>query len=206
MACQTLETAFVPCEACSRVQITLQGVSGMVTDVCQSQNLSSAMARYRSKMSTEEALSAADISKWGGELSKDLETIKQHLQDLLNQIGPLEENLEAAENKCAKLELENEKKDKDLKKEQNLKESEARKHASKVKDIERDHAQAILVVQRNFEDSQKGKKKLEEELVALKRELHKQFEALKGVGMYMLYGSVFKVILAELVPDLRCNR
>ena len=186
IACQTLETAFVPCEACSRVQLTLQDVSTVVTEVCKSRGLPSAMAKYRARISTETAMSAADIARWGGELGKDLESIRNHLQDLLDQIQPLEQQLAAANANCTKLEAENERIEKEVKKERNVKEIQSKQHAAKLKEVERDHAQAILVVQRNWEETQKGKKSIEDELMGLKRELHKQYEALKELGELVL--------------------
>ena len=131
-------------------------------------------------------MSAADISRWGGELGKDLESVRNHLQDLLDQIQPLKEQLSAANENCAKLDAENQRMEKEVKKERNVKEIQSKQHATKLKEVERDHAQAILVVQRNWEEAQKGKKSMEDELMGLKRELHKQYEALKELGELIL--------------------
>ena len=185
IACQTLETAFVPCEACSRVQLTLLDVSALVTHVCQSQNLPSAIAKFRGKCSTEEAMSAGDISRWGGELAKDLNSIKSCLLDLLDQISPLQDDLASSKTNVSKLETEIEQKEKVLKKEQGLKESQLRQHAAKLKEVEREHAQSVMVVQRNYEEVYKSKKVSEGEIAALKRELQRQCEAVKDIGKFL---------------------
>ena len=87
VASQTLETSFVPCEACACVQLSLKSVTDMIVEVCESQGLPSAMARHRSQ-EVVATMTASDVSRWTKEQGKDLDRIRKHLQDLLAQIDP----------------------------------------------------------------------------------------------------------------------
>jgi hypothetical protein len=45
--CQTIETAFVPCEACDVVQKKMRESGDMIVDICQRQLLPSSLRNYR---------------------------------------------------------------------------------------------------------------------------------------------------------------
>ncbi|XP_030847511.1 coiled-coil domain-containing protein 157 isoform X2 [Strongylocentrotus purpuratus] len=175
---QTLETAFVPCEACERVQLCLRDVGETITDVCQSQKLPSSIARHRKQLPGD-VLSAMDVSRWTMEQNKDLDRIKDHLSNLMAQIHPLEAELAASQEACERLTENVSRKDKDLKSANVSHGTEVKQFEAKVKEIERQHAESIMVVKRSYEEARGGKKKTEEELTKLKRELQRQYEALK---------------------------
>ncbi|XP_054749412.2 coiled-coil domain-containing protein 157-like [Lytechinus pictus] len=175
---QTLETAFVPCESCERVQLCLKDVGETITEVCHSQKLLSSIARHRKQLPGD-VMSAMDVSRWATEQNKDLERIKDHLSDLMAQIEPLETKLAASQEACERLTENVSQKDKDLRSAKVSHGTEIKQYEAKVKEIERQHAESIMVVKRSYEEARNGKKKTEEELTKLKRELQRQFEALK---------------------------
>ena len=89
---QTYDTAFVPCEACSRTQENLIAVGQTVMKVCESQGLPSSLAKQK-RLLKQSLLAAADVSRWAAEQSRDLTRINEHLDNLYAQINPLQEKL-----------------------------------------------------------------------------------------------------------------
>ncbi|NWU93732.1 CC157 protein, partial [Upupa epops] len=87
------------CDACTTAQASLSEVGKAITSICQKQNIPSALAKFQEELKTEgrEGLSAADLSNWASEQSKDLSRIKKHLQMLLKQITTLKEELKQSE-------------------------------------------------------------------------------------------------------------
>lgn len=186
VASQTLETAFVPCEACAGVQLCLKSVSDMIVEVCESQGLLSAMARHRSQ-EVISTMTASDVARWSKEQGKDLDRIRQHLQDLLAQIDPLKSNLSASETECSQLKQGISEKSQELKKEKAQREAQLKQHQARLKEVERQHAESVLVVHRSLEEMTKGKRHADEEISALKRELQKQCETLQALGKIWKY-------------------
>ncbi|XP_022085634.1 coiled-coil domain-containing protein 157-like isoform X2 [Acanthaster planci] len=173
---QTLETAFVPCEACACVQLSLKQVADLITEVCSSQGLQSSIAKHRTQ-GIDVTMTAADVTRWTTQQGKDLNQIKQCLQDLLDQIDPLKSDLSASEAECSELKKGISEKSLELKKEKEAREAQRKQHQTKLKEVERQHAESIVIVHQRLEEIKKGKKQDEEELSALKRELQKQCEA-----------------------------
>jgi hypothetical protein len=50
-ATQTVETSFVPCASCDAVQCNLRAVGDAMSQMCQSLDLTSSLAKYRSRVS-----------------------------------------------------------------------------------------------------------------------------------------------------------
>lgn len=103
VAVQTYDTAFVPCEACSRTQENLIEVGQMVIKVCESQGLPSSLAKQK-RLLKQSLLAAADVSRWAAEQNRDLSRINNHLDNLYGQIQPLQEKLSKAREKKKELE------------------------------------------------------------------------------------------------------
>ncbi|ELK18663.1 Coiled-coil domain-containing protein 157 [Pteropus alecto] len=90
---QTVETALVPCDACTSVQGSLQEVGKVVISLCQSQNLPSSLGQFQQLVQDSmglRPLPAATVGHWAAEQSKDLMRLSKH-------IGPLRTQLEEAE-------------------------------------------------------------------------------------------------------------
>lgn len=74
---QTLETAFVPCESCHRVQNSFKSVADSMTSLCKTQGLPSSVAKYRKQLKGIEWYSANDLNRWSVEQNKDLDRINK---------------------------------------------------------------------------------------------------------------------------------
>ncbi|XP_069413364.1 coiled-coil domain-containing protein 157 isoform X2 [Ovis canadensis] len=90
---QTVETALVPCDACTSVQGSLREVGKVVINLCQSQNLPSSLGRFQQLVQDSmghRPLPAATVGLWVAEQSKDLARLGKLM-------GPLRAQLEEAE-------------------------------------------------------------------------------------------------------------
>ncbi|KAK2493200.1 hypothetical protein MC885_015732 [Smutsia gigantea] len=97
---QTVETALVPCDACTSVQGSLREVGKMVIHLCQSQNLPSSLGQFQHLVQDRmglRPLPAATVGHWAAEQSKDLTRLSKHVGALSQLIGPLRAQLEEAE-------------------------------------------------------------------------------------------------------------
>ncbi|XP_055003257.1 coiled-coil domain-containing protein 157 isoform X2 [Sorex araneus] len=98
--CQTVETALVPCDACARVQGSLQEVGKVLIGLCQSQNLPSALSQFQPLVQDSmglRPLPASTMAQWATEQSKDLTHLSKHVGALTQLVGPLRAQLEEAE-------------------------------------------------------------------------------------------------------------
>ncbi|XP_075852812.1 coiled-coil domain-containing protein 157 isoform X2 [Microcebus murinus] len=92
--CQTIETALVPCDACTSVQGSLQEVGKVVISLCQSQNLPSSLGQFQQLVQDSmglRPLPAATVGHWAAEQSKDLARLKTG--DLKTKVATLERKL-----------------------------------------------------------------------------------------------------------------
>ncbi|XP_045880240.1 coiled-coil domain-containing protein 157 [Meles meles] len=97
---QTVETALVPCDACTSVQGSLREVGKAVISLCQSQNLPSSLGQFQQLVQDSmglKPLPAATMGHWAAEQSKDLTRLTKHMGALTQLVGPLRAQLEEAE-------------------------------------------------------------------------------------------------------------
>ena len=97
---QTVETAVVPCDACTSVQGSLWEVGKVVISLCQSQNLPSSLGQFQKLVKDSlglKPLPAATVGHWAAEQSKDLTRLNKHVGALTQLVGPLRAQLEDAE-------------------------------------------------------------------------------------------------------------
>ncbi|XP_044234926.1 coiled-coil domain-containing protein 157 [Ursus arctos] len=97
---QTVETALVPCDACTSVQGSLREVGKVLVSLCQSQNLPSSLGQFQQLVQDSmglRPLPAATMGHWAAEQSKDLTRLSKHVGALTQLIGPLRAQLEEAE-------------------------------------------------------------------------------------------------------------
>ncbi|XP_016054061.1 PREDICTED: LOW QUALITY PROTEIN: coiled-coil domain-containing protein 157 [Miniopterus natalensis] len=97
---QTVETALVPCDACTSVQGSLREVGKVVISLCQSQNLPSSLGQFQQLVQDTmglKPLPAATVGQWATEQSKDLTRLSKHVGTLTQLVGPLRAELEEAE-------------------------------------------------------------------------------------------------------------
>lgn len=97
---QTVETALVPCDACTSVQGSLREVGKVVISLCQSQNLPSSLGQFQHLVQDSmglRPLPATTVGHWAAEQSKDLMRLTKHVGALTQLVGPLRAQLEEAE-------------------------------------------------------------------------------------------------------------
>ncbi|KAM6165132.1 coiled-coil domain-containing protein 157 [Erethizon dorsatum] len=97
---QTIETALVPCDACTSVQGSLWEVSKVVINLCQSQNLPSSLGQFQQLVQDSmgiRPLPAATVIHWAEKQSKDLTRLSKHMGALSQLVGPLRTQLEETE-------------------------------------------------------------------------------------------------------------
>nr|KAF6403141.1 coiled-coil domain containing 157 [Molossus molossus] len=97
---QTVETALVPCDACTSVQGSLREVGKVVISLCQNQNLPSSLGQFQQLVRDTmglRPLPAATVGHWAAEQSKDLTRLSKHVGALTQLVGPLKAQLEEAE-------------------------------------------------------------------------------------------------------------
>lgn len=83
---QTLETAFVPCESCAKIQTNLKQNADLLINMCHYQNITSQVGKYRASLMSNQLvggwLSGPDLEKWLIEQDKDLNRISKQLDFL----------------------------------------------------------------------------------------------------------------------------
>ncbi|XP_035691862.1 coiled-coil domain-containing protein 157-like isoform X2 [Branchiostoma floridae] len=178
-ACQTLETAFVPCEACYRVQQNLVDVGNNVVNVCQTQGLPSSLKTYKAQQHLETEMTAADVSRWTAEQNKDMQRINKHLENLMSQINPLKEELAAVEREKAKLQKRIDGFDGELRREQEVQRAEIRQREEKMRKAEEASAESLARMNNINKELSAGKKELEERLDRMRVELDGQEHTIK---------------------------
>ncbi|XP_066303806.1 coiled-coil domain-containing protein 157-like isoform X2 [Branchiostoma lanceolatum] len=178
-ACQTLETAFVPCEACYRVQQNLVDVGNNVVNVCQTQGLPSSLKTYKAQQHLETEMSAADVSRWTAEQNKDMQRINKHLENLMSQINPLKEELAAAEREKSRLQKRIDGFDGELRREQEVQRAELRQKEEKMKKVEEASAESLARLNNINKELSAGKKELEERVERMRVELDRQEHTMK---------------------------
>jgi len=183
-SCQTIETAFVPCEACLRVQESLQSIGDSVTQMCVSQELPSCLAKYRHQMADVEWLTANDIARWSAEQNKDLARATKHLEQLHATIDPLKGELAKERKKTNDLEAKLSALAVDCKREKQMQTAQQKQFATKMKEVEQEMTERASVTQRQKEALERGKEELHRQVEDMKTELRRQTEMLTELGEY----------------------
>ncbi|KAK2191714.1 hypothetical protein NP493_47g04026 [Ridgeia piscesae] len=177
-SCQTIETAFVPCEACLRVQQSLQTIGDSITQMCVSQELPSCLAKYRHQMADVEWLTANDIARWSAEQNKDLARATKHLEQLHATIDPLKGDLAKERKKTNDLEAKLSALAVDVKREKEMQTAQQKQFATKMKEVEQELTERASVTQRQKEALERGKEELHRQVEEMKTELRRQTEML----------------------------
>ncbi|XP_025090515.1 coiled-coil domain-containing protein 157-like isoform X2 [Pomacea canaliculata] len=103
-SCQTVETAFVPCESCDLVQKKMRESGDLIIQVCQKQGLPSCLRKYRSQLADVKWLSSNDVSRWMAEENKDVQRLCKHIECVSNVIEPLKAEVTAFQQETQKAE------------------------------------------------------------------------------------------------------
>ncbi|XP_074641534.1 coiled-coil domain-containing protein 157-like [Tubulanus polymorphus] len=178
-SCQTIETAFVPCDACDRVQHHLKQIGDTTIHTCKAFNLPSSLAKYKVQIESVDWMSANDIGRWVGEQNKDMTRINKHFEQIMNTVEPLKADLFRAGNRIESLEADVADSGNKIKEEKEMHLIQMKQYEMKVSTTEKKSQEAVNQVKRKNEELNSSKKVLEKQVVELKGELDKQITALK---------------------------
>ncbi|XP_072808927.1 coiled-coil domain-containing protein 157 isoform X2 [Vicugna pacos] len=143
---QTVETALVPCDACTSVQGSLREVGKVVISLCQSQNLPSSLGQFQHLVQDSmglRPLPAATVGHWAAEQSKDLTRLGKHVGALTQLVGPLRAQLEEAEGQKDRLRKQVGELEQALQQEQGARRRQADKAEQRLAEWERDRQQLL---------------------------------------------------------------
>ncbi|NXN72495.1 CC157 protein, partial [Himantopus himantopus] len=156
---QTTTSSLGPCDTCVSAQASLREVGKTITGICQSQNIPSALSRFREMVEDttgRRTLSAKDMSYWASEQSKDLSRISKHLQMLLQQVNPLKSELEESEKQKDKLRKQIEDFSRLLQAEKET-QAQQRKEAEQSLQVKnKEHLEAVARLERDKDDLRRG--------------------------------------------------
>ncbi|EPY81094.1 coiled-coil domain-containing protein 157-like protein [Camelus ferus] len=171
---QTVETALVPCDACTSVQGSLREVGKVVISLCQSQNLPSSLGQFQHLVQDSmglRPLPAATVGHWAAEQSKDLTRLGKHVGALTQLVGPLRAQLEEAEGQKDRLRKQVGELEQALQQEQGARRRRADEAEQRLAEWERDRKQLLA------ETSD-----LKTKVASLEGELKQQQESTRAVG------------------------
>ncbi|CAG2195537.1 unnamed protein product [Mytilus edulis] len=171
---QTLETAFVPCEACHVVQRSFKNAGDILINMCQAQKLPSSLQKYRPLVADVKWLSANDVIRWASEQNKDLAKLTKHMDSLMATINPLKDEIEQLEKKCKHLQKRVSEFDSDMRKEKEVQYALQKQFDIKIKDLEQSHNETVSIVTRQKNEILQDKQSLETEVSKLKTHLEQQ--------------------------------
>ncbi|NWW61792.1 CC157 protein, partial [Ifrita kowaldi] len=158
------------CDTCSSAQASLHEVGRAITSICQSQNIPSALSKFQEVLEDSTGrrnLSAADMSYWASEQSKDLSRIHKHLQGLLQQVNPVKAELEEMGKQKEKLQkqvhdisrkLQKQVEDfsRKLQAEKDTQAEQQRKAEQSLKAKDKEHSEAVARLERDKDDLRRG--------------------------------------------------
>lgn len=167
---QTPGSPLGSCDTCSSAQASLHEVGRAITSICQSHNIPSALSKFQEVLEDSTGrrnLSAADMSYWASEQSKDLSRISKHLQGLLQQVNPMKAELEEMGKQKEKLQkqvhdfsrkLQKQVEDfsRKLQAEKDTQAEQQRKAEQSLKAKDKEHSEAVARLERDKDDLRRG--------------------------------------------------
>ncbi|NWI40268.1 CC157 protein, partial [Picathartes gymnocephalus] len=156
---QTPGSPLGSCDTCSSAQASLHEVGRAITSICQSQNIPSALSKFQEVLEDSPGrrnLSAADMSYWAAEQSKDLSRINKHLQGLLQQLNPVKAELEEMAKQKEKLQKQVEDFSRKLQAEKDTQAEQQRKAELSLKAKDKEHSEAVARLERDKDDLRRG--------------------------------------------------
>ncbi|NXE68180.1 CC157 protein, partial [Calcarius ornatus] len=156
---QTLGSPLGSCDTCSSAQASLHEVGRAITSICQSQNIPSALSKFQEVLEDSAGrrnLSAADMSYWASEQSKDLSRINKHLQGLLQQLNPVRAQLEEMGKQKDKLQKQAEEFSRKLQAEKNTQAEQQKAAEQSLRAKEKEHSEAVARLEQDKDDLRRG--------------------------------------------------
>lgn len=182
---QTVETAFVPCEACHVIQKSFKSAGDTLINMCQAQKLPSSLQKFRPMVAEVKWLSANDVIRWASEQNKDLAKITKHMDGLMASINPLKQEVEELEKKSRQLEKRVSNFDSDMRKEKEVQYALQKQFDIKLKDLEQSHNETVSMVTKQKDEILNDKQSLDKEVSKLRIHLEQQEKQLIEIGNYM---------------------
>ncbi|NWY76156.1 CC157 protein, partial [Erithacus rubecula] len=156
---QTPGSPLGSCDTCSSAQASLHEVGKAITSICQSQNIPSALSKFQEALEDgtgRRNLSAADMSYWATEQSKDLSRINKHLQGLLQQLNPVKAELEKMGKQKEKLQKQVDDFSRKLQAEKDRQAEQQSKAEQSLKAKEKEHSEAVARLEQDKDDLRRG--------------------------------------------------
>ncbi|CAH1802625.1 unnamed protein product [Owenia fusiformis] len=179
---QTVETAFVPCESCDKVQKCLNESAVVIEQVCNSQGLPSSLRKFRQTQIPDfDWLTANDVTRWTKEQNKDLNRINKHLDHLLSTIEPLKKDLSKNIESRKKLEQKVANFDHELELEKESQSAQMKQHKTRLVQIEKDNTEALNLLNREKTEIWREKSELEGQLDDYKNQLQQKETELQSI-------------------------
>ncbi|NWR39246.1 CC157 protein, partial [Tachuris rubrigastra] len=147
------------CDSCSSAQASLREVGRAITNLCQSQNIPSALSKFQEVLEDStgrRSLSATDLSYWASEQSKDLSRINKHLQELLQQLNPVKAELEELGKQKEELRKQVEDFSQKLQAERETQVQQQRKAEQSLKAKDKEHSEAVARLEQDKDDLRRG--------------------------------------------------
>jgi DNA repair exonuclease SbcCD ATPase subunit len=197
---QTIETAFVPCDSCARVQENLKKNADNLINILHFENLPSNLAKFRSSFPSSHSigwLSANDTTQWLNEQDKDLSKLGKHLEFLSKNNEILKAKISEFEDGISKLtEAEKELK-KQLKEAEDVRATIMKQYEKKLVDQKTELNVQISNKDNQFKQLNKSKEALDSQIALLntiKQENEKTINELSMIGNYVLKKKWSKAI------------
>ncbi|XP_076452425.1 uncharacterized protein LOC143288046 [Babylonia areolata] len=149
---QTIETAFVPCEACDVVQKKMREAGDLVIEVCQNQGLPSSLRKYRPTVSHVRWLTYNDVSRWMAEQNKDVQRLCKHIEQMSATISPLKAEVAAFEKETKQAESIAKQCEVELKREKETQAAVKRQYEVKLQEKEKQHELTLADLHRQKEE------------------------------------------------------
>lgn len=179
---QTLETAFVHCEACHFVQKNFKEVGDNLMSLCQTQGLPSSLAKYQADMPELDWMSANDVTRWTAEQSKDIARVNKHMENLMNTINPLKTNLAKEQQNMSEVRQKMAEVNKEIRLEHETQEAQRKQFNTKVKQIQSDGEERVNLVKREKDEVSRHKDEVEKQLAMIKVQVEEQESLIHQLG------------------------
>jgi len=135
---QTMETSFVPCESCAKVQTNLKQNADQLINMCHYQNITSHVGKYRQSLMANQLvggwLSGSDLEKWLAEQDKDLSKLAKQLEFLCKNNELLKVKMSDNEALVSKMSTADKELKKTLKDEQEMRSITMKQYEKKLSD------------------------------------------------------------------------
>ena len=179
---QTIETCFVPCETCDRVQQNLREVGKEFVSIFQNQDLPSLLDRHMNYVKDLDWMTHNDITRWTTEQNKDLVKLNKHLKHLKSTIDPLTENLAKEQEKTQKLQEKVSTLGKQLALERETQSIQLSQFDGKVDQARAEKQREIDIIKKEKNQLTVVKSELESQLQTLRKDLNKAQTKVKEYG------------------------